>query len=73
MAMKSRWMRWVLDVTRIRDENCIHSCAAESLKGRELVCLLADEWHDNIKEMGVRMWFSNRCLMHATKNALINS
>jgi hypothetical protein len=43
------------------------------LKGRELVELLADEWQDNIKEMGVRMWFSNRYLMLATKNTLINS
>ena len=52
MAMKSRWMGWVVDVTRIRNEKCIQSCAGETLKGRELVCLLADGWQDNIKEVG---------------------
>jgi hypothetical protein len=41
------------------------------LKGRELVSLLADRWQDNIKEIGVRMWFSNRCLMHVAENTLI--
>jgi hypothetical protein len=51
MAMKSRWMGWVVDVTRMRDKKCIHRCAGETLKGRELVGSLADGWHDNIKEM----------------------
>jgi len=30
MAMKSRWVGWVVDVTRIRDEKCIHNCAGET-------------------------------------------
>jgi hypothetical protein len=51
LAMKSRWMGWVVDVRQIRDEKCIHSCAEETLKGRELVGLLADEWQDNVKEI----------------------
>jgi hypothetical protein len=52
MAMKSRWMGWVVDVTRIRDDKCLHSCAGETLKGRELVSLFADGWQDDIKETG---------------------
>jgi len=63
----------VVDVTRIRDEKCIHSCAGEIVKGRELVGLLATEWQDSVKEMGARMWFSNGCLMHVAENTLINS
>jgi hypothetical protein len=51
MAMKSRWMGWVVDVTGIREEKCIHICAGETLKGSELVGLLGDRWQDNIKEM----------------------
>lgn len=41
-----------MDVTRIRDEKCLHSCPGETLKGGELVGSLPDGWQDNIKETG---------------------